>query len=229
MSTPGILYVVATPIGNLEDITLRALRILKEVDLIAAEDTRRTRALCAHYDIHTPLASYFAAKEEAKSEGLLTQLKAGKRIALVTDAGTPGIADPGYTVIAAARAVGFPVVPIPGACAFVAALSAAGTPTTRFSFVGFLPEKKGRRRALLESLVPLHQTLVFYLAKWDAARYLREIAELPEFMGERPAVLCRELTKVHEEFRAGTVVQLAGSCEREPPRGEMTLIVAPPV
>lgn len=218
----GTLYVVATPVGNLEDMTFRAIRTLKEADLIAAEDTRRTRKLCTHFDIHTPLTSYFAHNELAKLDPLIAMLQAGRRIALVTDAGTPGIADPGYPIIRAARAASIPVVPVPGACAFIAALSAAGLPATRVTFVGFLPEKKGRRQTLLEALAPLHHTLVFYVAKWDVTRILREIAEV---MGMREAVLCRELTKVHEEFRRGTVEQLAGWSEREEVRGEFVLLI----
>lgn len=223
MTAPvGTLYIVATPIGNLEDMTLRAIRTLQTVDVIAAEDTRRTRILCTHYDIHTPLTSYYAHNEAAKTDALIDALQAGKRVALVTDAGTPAISDPGFLVVQAAHAAGIPVVPIPGACGFVAALCAAGIATTRVTFIGFLPEKKGRRRALWEALLPLHHTLVLYLAKWDAARLLREMTEL---MGGRTAVLCRELTKVHEEFRRGTVEQLAGWCERTEIRGELTLVV----
>lgn len=219
----GTLYVVATPIGNLEDMTLRAIRVLKEVHLIAAEDTRRTRTLCAHFDIHTPLTSYFAHNEAVKTDPLITALKAGKNIALVTDAGTPGISDPGYPIVRAAREAGIPVVPVPGACAFIAALSASGIPTTRFTFVGFLPEKKGRRRALLEIVSPLNHTLVFYIAKWDVIKILNEMVEV---FGDRPAMICRELTKIHEEFRAGTIQQLAGWGERAETRGEFVLIIA---
>ncbi|MBI2346846.1 MAG: 16S rRNA (cytidine(1402)-2'-O)-methyltransferase [Deltaproteobacteria bacterium] len=220
----GTLYVVATPIGNLEDITLRALRILKEADLIAAEDTRRTRKLCAHYDIHTQLISYALHNEASRTDELIAAVQRGKNVALVTDAGTPGIADPGYLVVRAAREAGLPVVPVPGACAFIAALSAAGIPSTRFSFVGFLPEKSGRRRALMESLAQLQQTQIFYVAKWDLSRILKEMVAI---FGVRDAMITRELTKVHEEFRAGTLEQLAGWAERESPQGEFTLIVAP--
>ncbi|MBI4366474.1 MAG: 16S rRNA (cytidine(1402)-2'-O)-methyltransferase [Deltaproteobacteria bacterium] len=220
---PGILYIVATPIGNLEDITFRAVRILKEVDCIAAEDTRRTRGLLTRYDIHTPLTSLHAHNEATKGEALIRLVQGGKRVAYVTDAGTPGIADPGTTIVQAARAAGLPVVPIPGPCAFVAAASASGFPTSRLHFVGFLPEKKGRRQTVLEQLAHGSATIVCYVAKWDAARYLAECAAV---FGERRAMICRELTKVHEEFREGTLPQLSGWIEREGARGEFVLLIS---
>ncbi len=219
----GTLYIVSTPIGNLEDMTLRGIRILKEVDLVAAEDTRRTKNLLNHLEIHTPLTSFFAHNEEFKSDVIIAALEKGKNVALVSDAGTPGLSDPGYKLICEAIELKIPVVPVPGASALLAALVPSGMPTHRFSFIGFLPDKKGRRVSLLEEVKSLRHTLVFYVAKWDVQKVLREMVEV---LGDRDAVICRELTKVHEEFRRAKLSDLAQHVERTPPRGEFTLLVA---
>lgn len=197
--------------------------MLKEVDLIAAEDTRRTKNLLNHFDIHTPLTSFFAHNEEFKSDVIIAALEKGKNVALVSDAGTPGLSDPGYKLICEAIELKIPVVPVPGASALLAALVPSGMPTHRFCFVGFLPDKKGRRTSLLEEIKSLRQTIVFYVAKWDVSKILKEMADV---LGDREAVICRELTKVHEEFRRGKLSELAQHVERNPPRGEFTLLVS---
>jgi 16S rRNA (cytidine1402-2'-O)-methyltransferase len=218
----GLLYVVATPIGNLEDISLRALRVLKEVDLIAAEDTRHTQILLAHYDIRTPLVSYHEHNEKTKAPVLVEQFLAGKNIALVSDAGTPTISDPGYRVIASAVAAGIKVVAIPGAAAFVAALSASGLPTDRFVFEGFFSAKKKERRAALRALISETRTLVFYEAPHRLVDSLRDIHEL---LGEREIVVAREVTKLHEEFLRGTVSELLCKLADREVRGEITIVM----
>ncbi|MFH0800729.1 MAG: 16S rRNA (cytidine(1402)-2'-O)-methyltransferase [Pseudomonadota bacterium] len=219
---PGILYIVATPIGNLEDMTLRAMRILKEVDLIAAEDTRHTRKLLTHFDIHTPLTSFFQGNEREKAAHIVAQMLTGKNVALVSDAGTPCISDPGYPLLIAAIEAGITVVPIPGPSALAAALSAAGLPTDRFTFTGFLPDKPGKRKRAIEELKDIQHTLVFYVSPWKAAAVVRDCLEV---LGDRRACLCRELTKIHEEFRRGTLAEMAASVEASPPKGEMTMVV----
>lgn len=218
----GTLYVVATPIGNLEDITARALRILREVAVIAAEDTRHTRKLCTHFGIGTRMISYHGHNETRRAQELLALLQRGESVALVSDAGTPGIADPGYRIIRAARDAGIPVVPVPGPSAIITALCAAGLPTTRFTFVGFLPEKSGRRATCIAELAPLPHTLVFYVARWDLAKYL---AELQAGLGDRTAVVCRELTKQFEEFKSGRLSELTVWAEAKKIKGEMTVVV----
>lgn len=197
---PGTLYIVATPIGNLEDITLRALRILKEVDLIACEDTRHTRKLLSHFQISTSLTSYFEHNKIVKGERLLSDLTEGKNIALVSDAGTPGISDPGYNLVKAAVERGIPVVPIPGPSAAVTALAASGLPTDRFLFIGFLPQKEGKKRRLLESLKEEPGTLIFYESPF---RLKKTLSLMTEVMGNRPVALAHELTKIHESFHRG--------------------------
>ncbi len=219
----GILYIVSTPIGNLEDMTHRGVRILKEVELIAAEDTRRTKHLLTHFDIHTPMTSFFAHNEEFKSDVIMMALEKGKSVALVSDAGTPGLSDPGYRLITEAIDAGITIVPIPGASALLAALVPSGMPTHRFSYIGFLPDKKGRRVSVLEELKAVRHTLVFYVAKWDLQKVMKEMEEI---LGDRDAVLCRELTKVHEEFVRAPLSELCARVTRNPPRGEMTLLVA---
>jgi 16S rRNA (cytidine1402-2'-O)-methyltransferase len=220
---PGRLYIVATPIGNLEDITLRAIRILKEVQLIAAEDTRHTRKLLAHLDIHTPLTSFFQGNEREKAGRVVEALRGGADVALVSDAGTPCISDPGYPLLVAAIEAGITIVPIPGPSALAAAISAAGLPTDRFTFVGFLPDKAGKRRHAIEALADLPQTLVLYVSRWKGEAVL---ADCLEILGDRAACLCREVTKVHEEFLRGSLSGLLASIRARPPKGEMTLIVA---
>ena len=218
----GTLYIVATPIGNLEDITLRAKRILSEVDVIAAEDTRQTRKLLSHYDIHTKLISFSQHHEKGKANKVVEMLKSGSDVALVSDAGTPCVSDPGYPLMAAAIEAGVDVVPVPGASAVIAALSAAGLPTGRFTFIGFLPEKPGKRSKVLESLRAYEHTLVFYLSKWKAAK---QIGEMLEIFEDRDACLARELTKIHEEFRRDKLSVLRDHLENNPPKGELVLVL----
>ncbi|MBI4124798.1 MAG: 16S rRNA (cytidine(1402)-2'-O)-methyltransferase [Deltaproteobacteria bacterium] len=218
----GLLYVVATPIGNLEDITLRALHVLKEVDAIVAEDTRHTQKLLQHYNIVKPLLSFFEPKEEEKLPGILESLKGGKNLALVTDAGTPTVSDPGFRLVRACVEAGIPVVPIPGASAALCALVASGLPTDRFFFAGYLPEKPGKRKKTMEDLKKLPHTLILYLSKWKASKQTEELAQI---LGDRRACLARELTKLHEEFWRGTLPELAKRLRQQKLRGEMTLVV----
>ena len=219
---PG-LYVVATPIGNLEDITLRALRILKEADLIACEDTRHTQKLLNHYGINTRTTSYHEHNEAGRAEELIQQLEEGLRIALVTDAGMPGISDPGYRVIAKAVEHNITVVPIPGASAFVAALAASGLPTDAFEFHGFLPAKSGQRRQVLETIKNSQQTQIFY----EAPHRLKEAVEdVIEILGaNRPLVMAREVTKIHEEFLRGSASQILERLNTQEVKGEITLLI----
>jgi 16S rRNA (cytidine1402-2'-O)-methyltransferase len=219
----GVLYIVATPIGNLEDVTLRALRVLKEVDLIAAEDTRHTKKLLARYGIETRLTSYYDAIEGAKAAPLVKQLKDGKNIALVSDAGTPTLSDPGFRLVQEAIRAGISVVPVPGASALLAALCASGLATDRFVFEGFLPAKTRERRARLQSLSADARTLVFYEAPH---RILAALGDMLEIFGDREAALAREVTKVYEEFVRGRLSEVLQAVERKEPRGEMTLVVA---
>ncbi|MCH8055528.1 MAG: 16S rRNA (cytidine(1402)-2'-O)-methyltransferase [Deltaproteobacteria bacterium] len=218
----GILYIVATPIGNLEDITLRALRILKEVDLIAAEDTRHTKTLLNHYGIHTPLTSYHDHNEKTKAHALVARLEQGENVALVSDAGTPTLSDPGYRLVRESVEAGVNVTPVPGASALTAVLSASGLPTDRFVFEGFLSAKKRERRERLQGLREESRTLVFYEAPH---RLKGSLQDLLEVLGDREVVLGREVTKIYEEFirgRLSEVTALAGSREW---RGEITLVV----
>ena len=218
----GTLFVVATPIGNLEDITLRAIRILKEADLIASEDTRHTGNLLRHLGITTPLTSYYREREQEKSAQLLEMLRQGRRIALVTDAGTPAIADPGAILVRRARDSGVPVVPVPGPSALAAALSIAGLDETRFYFAGFPPAREKGRRDFFRALADLDVPLVFYESPHRIARSLTDCAQI---LGDRQALLCRELTKIHEEQRQGRLSGLAASCQGHN-RGEFVVIVA---
>jgi len=219
------LYLVATPIGNLEDITLRALRVLKEVDLIACEDTRQTLKLLSHYGIHTRTVSYHEHNEMTKAAELVVDLEGGARIALVTDAGMPGISDPGFHLIALAIRHHVPVVPIPGASAFLAALVASGLPTDSFRFSGFLPAKAGQRRKLLESVKDSPRTQVFYEAPH---RLLETLADVVEVLGEaRHVVVAREVTKLHEEFLRGRARDILDQLKaRGEVKGEITLLIA---
>jgi 16S rRNA (cytidine1402-2'-O)-methyltransferase len=219
------LYLVATPICNLEDITLRALRVLKEVDLIACEDTRQTLKLLNHYDIKTRLVSYHEHNEMTKAAELVVNLEGGARIALVTDAGMPGISDPGFRLIALAIRHHVPVVPIPGASAFLAALVASGLPTDSFRFSGFLPAKAGQRRKLLESVKDSPRTQVFYEAPH---RLLDTLADVVEVLGEsRHVVVAREVTKLHEEFLRGQATEILEQLKaRGDVKGEITLLIA---
>jgi 16S rRNA (cytidine1402-2'-O)-methyltransferase len=224
-SLAGQLYLVATPIGNLEDITLRALRVLQEVDLIACEDTRRTQKLLNHYEIKKPLVSYHEHNEMTRAPELVIELERGARIALVSDAGMPLISDPGHRLVSLCIRHRIPVVPIPGASALVAALAASGLSTDEFLFVGFLPARGGERRRALERLLPEKRTLVFYEAPHRLADTLRDAAAL---LGNRPACIAREVSKVHEEFRRGTLGELAANAASGPMRGEITLLIGPP-
>ncbi|HET6365886.1 MAG TPA: 16S rRNA (cytidine(1402)-2'-O)-methyltransferase [Pseudomonadales bacterium] len=219
---PGTLYVVATPIGNLEDLTLRALRTLKEVALVACEDTRRTRVLLSHYGISVPVTSYFEHNKRVKGEVILRALRDGKSVALVTDAGTPGISDPGFRLVKDARAEGIPVTPIPGPSAVVTALSAAGVPADHFVFEGFLPVKPGRRLNRLRALRELETTIVCYESPHRIAASLAAIAEI---FGETSIVLARELTKQFEEIVEGTPGALAERFAGVAARGEFTLVI----
>ena len=218
----GILYVIATPIGNLEDITLRALAILKQVDLIAAEDTRHTRILLAHYQIQTPLTSYHEHNEQSRAPLLIERLQRGENLALVTDAGTPAISDPGYRLIAGAIGAGIRIVPVPGPSALLAALSASGMPTNRFVFEGFLPSKRSDRQKKLESLRDEPRTLVFY----EAPHRLHEsLADMRRIFGEREIAVGRELTKLHEEFVRGSLDDVNFELSRRELKGEITIVV----
>ncbi len=221
----GTLYVVATPIGNLEDITYRAVRILGEVDLVAAEDTRHSRKLFAHFGIKKPLVSYHDHNEQQRQAGLVERLQAGENIALISDAGTPCIADPGYCLIASCHAVGITVVPIPGPSALITALSAAGVSTERFAFEGYLPQKAKARADLLRKLNGEQRTLVFYETPHRLAATL---AALVEILGaERFMVVARELTKLYEEFFRGTTAAAVVRFAQDPARGELVLIIPP--
>lgn len=220
---PAALYLIATPIGNLEDITLRALRILKEeVDRIACEDTRHSRKLLDHYGINKPLISYHEHNERGRTEELLAALQSGERIALISDAGTPLISDPGYRLAADAAAAGIPVIPIPGPNAAITALCASGLPTDAFLFGGFLPPKQGQRRKTLESWAEAPATLVFYEAPHRIAETLEDVDAV---LGPRPVVLARELTKLHEEFLRGTPREVMAQLKPANSRGEMTLLI----
>jgi len=222
---PG-LYLVATPIGNLEDITLRALRVLRCADRIACEDTRQTQKLLNHFEIRTPTVSYHMHNEGPRAEELLTDLKQGARIAVVSDAGTPGIADPGGQIAAAAIAAGIAVFPVPGANAAISALIASGLPGERFTFHGFLPSKAGQRRTALEELARDGGTHIFYEAPHRIADTLADMESV--FGAVQRAVVARELTKLHEEFLRGTVGELrAELAGRAVIRGEMVLLFAP--
>jgi 16S rRNA (cytidine1402-2'-O)-methyltransferase len=220
----GTLYIVATPIGNLEDITLRALRILKEADLIAAEDTRHTRGLLTHFGISRPLTSYFDHNKELKGEFLLGRLQHGLTIALVTDAGTPCVSDPGYQLVRDAVAAGIAVVPIPGACAAIAALSASGLNSDYFTFAGFLPNRQGKRRERLHSLSGERALLIFYESP---KRVLATLRDMLETLGDREVVVARELTKLFEEFLRGKLSLIIGGAELREIRGEVAILVAP--
>jgi len=219
----GTLYIVSTPIGNLEDITLRALRILKEVDLIAAEDTRHTGLLLRHFGIQKPLTSYFEGNELKKKEFILTRLKQGNRVALVSDAGTPGISDPGFRLIQLVIENQIPVVPIPGPSAVITALSVSGLPTDAFLFKGFLPHKSQKRRDLLKQLEEVKETLIFYESPHRLTETLKDILEI---LGDREIVLTRELTKIYEEILRGKVSEVQNLIAERKLKGEITLVIS---
>jgi 16S rRNA (cytidine1402-2'-O)-methyltransferase len=218
-----MLYVVATPIGNLEDITLRALRVLREVDLIAAEDTRQTRKLLSRYDIETELTSYHEHNERSKAVQLVDRLESGENIAIVSDAGTPTISDPGYHVVRNAIQRGIPVTSIPGPSAAIAALSVSGLPTDRFTFDGFLPSKRSRRRQVLVQHKAEEGTMVYY----EAPHRIKDtLTDMVEILGDRQVVVARELTKMHEEFFRGPLSQVVAEVTGREMRGEFVIIVA---
>lgn len=221
---PG-LYVVSTPIGNLRDITLRALDVLASADLICAEDTRTTAKLLAAYSIATPLRPYHDHSKASARIEIVKLVGEGKRIALVSDAGTPLISDPGFKLVREMRAADLPVFPIPGASSAMAAIVAAGLPTDRFMFVGFPPQKAGPRRRSLEELADANATLVFFEGP---SRLSASLADMARELGDREAVVARELTKKFEEFRSGKLFDLAGAYGSQPPRGEVVIVVAPP-
>jgi len=218
----GCLYLVATPIGNLEDITLRAIRILKEADLIACEDTRQTQKLLQHYGIHKELVSYHAHNELTRAPELLIELEQGAKAALVSDAGMPVVSDPGHRLVALCLRHHIPVVPIPGPTAFVAALAASGLPTEEFLFVGFLPSRAGARRKAIDALKAEPRTIVLYEAPH---RLVETLADAAEILGPRPAVVAREITKIHEEFLRGSLNDLRDAARERAPRGEITLLI----
>jgi 16S rRNA (cytidine1402-2'-O)-methyltransferase len=220
----GTLYLVATPIGNLEDITLRALRTLKECDLVAAEDTRRTGQLLKHFGISKPLLSYFQFNEAKRSEEILARLGRGEKIALVTDAGSPGISDPGERVVKAALAAGLRVESVPGPSALVAALTASGLPTEEFHFLGFLPHKSGQRRKRLETALATAGTLVLYESPYRIDKLLGELNLLAP---DRDVVLARELTKKFEEYLRGKPAQLLALVQNRSLKGEFVVLVGP--
>jgi 16S rRNA (cytidine1402-2'-O)-methyltransferase len=222
--TPSTLYLVATPIGNLQDITLRALRTLKECDVIAAEDTRHTGQLLRHFEISKPLISYFKFNESRRSEEILERLGRGEKVALVTDAGTPGISDPGQRVVRAAIEGGFRVEAVPGACAAVVALAASGLPTDEFHFAGFLPHKSGQRARELHRLVVLPGTIVLYESPYRIEKLLAELAAI---IPDRQIAVGRELTKKFEEFWRGTASEINASVSKRILKGEFVVLIAP--
>jgi 16S rRNA (cytidine1402-2'-O)-methyltransferase len=220
----GILYIVATPIGNLEDITLRALRILREqVAVIACEDTRQTQKLLEHFQIRKPLLSYHEHNEASRTTELIERLERGESVALVSDAGTPLLSDPGYRIVSAATERNLTVVPLPGASAALAALSASGLPTNEFRFIGFVPQKAGARRKVLEGLLKEEATVIAYDSPH---RILETLAAMADVFGNRPVVVARELTKIHEEFLRGTAAGIqAQLSQRASIKGEFTILI----
>ena len=220
----GTLHLVATPIGNLEDITLRALRVLKEIDLVACEDTRHTRKLLTHYQISKPTLSYHEHNERERAAELIEKLEAGMNIALVSDAGTPLISDPGFRLVREAIARHIRVVPIPGASALITALAASGLPTVEFVFAGFLPARRAARRARLQELSGINATLILY----EAPHRIREtIKDARDVLGDRACVIARELTKLHEEFVRGSLSEV--EVAEGTARGEIVLVIGPPI
>lgn len=218
---PGTLYLVATPIGNLDDITYRAVKVLSSVDLIAAEDTRKTKILLDHYSIVKPMVSYFNYNERQRAPQLIERLVKGESIAIVSDAGTPGISDPAFYLVREALAQSIPIIPIPGASAFVSALIVSGLPTERFVFEGFLPVKKGRKTRF-ESLRSETRTIIFYESPH---RVLKTLGEIAEYFGDRQVVVARELTKKFEEIVRGPVTLVLEELSKKPTRGEYVLII----
>lgn len=219
----GILYIVPTPVGNLEDMTLRAIRILKEVDLILAEDTRTSGKLLKHFEIQNHLMSHHKFNEHGTSAGIVERLKAGQNIALISDAGTPGISDPGFFLAREAAAAGIKVECLPGATAVIPALVSSGLPCDRFAFEGFLPQKKGRQTKL-QSLADEKRTMAFYESPYRVQKTLQQFAEV--FGEDRQAATCREISKIHEECLRGTLAELIAHFKETAPKGEFVIIVA---
>lgn len=218
---PGTLYLVATPIGNLEDITYRALKVLSSVELIAAEDTRTTKILLDHYGISKPMISYFAGNERSRVPELISRLQSGETLAVVSDAGTPGISDPAFSLVRSAIEHSIPIIPIPGAAAFISALIVSGLPTDTFLFVGFLPHKKGRKTKL-QSLALEERTVILYESPHRIVRTLNEISEV---FGNRKVVVARELTKIFEEIVRGPVESVLVEVTKKKPRGEYVVLI----
>jgi len=218
----GCLYVVATPIGNLEDITLRALRVLKEADVIACEDTRQTMKLLSHFDISKRLVSYHEHNEITRAPEIVIELEQGAKVALVSDAGTPAISDPGFRLVSLCLRHGISVVPVPGASAFVAALAASGMPIEEFTFAGFLPARQTARRKALRALADEPRTLALYEAPH---RLLDTLEDALEILGNRPAMIAREVTKAFEDFQRGHIEDLVEAVRKKPARGEITLLI----
>ena len=221
----GCLYLVATPIGNLEDISLRALRILKEADLIACEDTRQTLKLLAQFEIRKPLESYHEHNELTRAPELILRMEEGARVALVSDAGTPVISDPGHRLVSLCLRHNIEVIPIPGPSAIVAALAACGLPSDEFTFLGFLPARSAERRRRLQRVASEHRSLVFYEAPHRLCAALQDALDI---LGDRHAAAARELTKIHEEFLRGRISDLIRALSSKEPRGEITMVIAPP-
>lgn len=219
---PGVLYLVGTPIGNVEDLSPRALRILQAVTVLAAEDTRHTGGLLARFSVRRPMTSYHDHNKTERTPQLVARLKAGDSVAIVSDAGSPGISDPAYTLVRAAAEASIPVVPVPGPSSAICALEVSGLPTDRFAFEGFLPRRAGRRRARIEELRTDPRTLIFFESPH---RLPAALTALLEGLGDRPASLSRELTKKFEETRRGTLRSIRGWVEAHPPRGEFVLVV----
>ena len=219
----GILYLVPTPVGNMEDMTFRAVRLLKEADLILAEDTRTSGILMKHYDIHRPLMAHHKFNEHGTSAGIVERLKGGQTICLVTDAGTPGISDPGFYLVREAVAAGIEVQTLPGATAFVPALVSSGLPCDKFCFEGFLPQKKGRQTRL-EQLQQEERTMIFYESPYRLVKTLQQFAEY--YGPERQVSVCREISKIHEESVRGTLADVAMHFTETPPKGEIVIILA---
>jgi len=218
------LYLVATPIGNLDDMTHRAIKTLSEVDLIAAEDTRHSKRLLSHYEITTPMTSYHSHSGQGKVDKIIAELKAGKSVALISDAGTPGISDPAWTLIQAALKAEVTITPIPGASAFLTGLMGSGLPMNQFTYLGFIPAKKGRQ-TLFKSLLESERTTILYESPH---RLLKSLSQMKEILGdERVAVVARELTKLHETFHRGTLAELHDHFEKTAPKGEMVILLAP--
>ena len=222
-SVMGNLYLIPTPVGNMEDMTFRAIRLLKEADLILAEDTRTSGILMKHYDIHKPLVAHHKFNEHGTSAGIVERLKAGQTICLVTDAGTPGISDPGFYLVREAIAAGIEVQTLPGATAFVPALVSSGIPCDKFCFEGFLPQKKGRQTRL-EQLATEQRTMIFYESPY---RLLKTLQQFAEYYGEeRQISVCREISKIHEESVRGTLAEVIAHFTATPPKGEIVIILA---